>query len=404
MKRHVAWGVTALLTVCAILVVYDTFFSAGTLILFAKRLLEITMPILYGVFIAFLLAPLINKLEEHFLKPIFRRYLKTDEFKNKGIRALSVTIAMVITGLCVYLFFHILIPQLVESAKVLVSNAEDYYNTIYVWITHLLENNPELERWTLDLMDGYFGDLKSWVTRVMPQAQQLLTMVTDGIWSVITFAMDLVVGVIVSIYLLCTKESFLASARRAICALFKEEPTALILKCAERANFIFGGFVRGKLLDSLIIGFICYVGTSILNMPYAPLVSLVVGVTNVIPFFGPFLGAIPCALLILIVSPLKCLYFIIFVFALQQFDGNILGPKILGDSTGISSFWVIVAILVGGGFFGIAGMFFGVPVFACCYAAFQSYVEYRLKKKGKSVALEDYTKERCADKGKKAEE
>ena len=391
MKKYVAWGVTALLTVCAILVVYDTFFSAGTLILFAKRLLEITMPILYGVFIAFLLAPLINKLEEYFLAPIFRRYLKTEKFKNKGIRALSVTIAMVITGLCVYLFFHILIPQLVESAKVLVSNAEGYYNTVYIWITHLLENNPELEHWVLDLLDDYFGDLKSWVTRVMPQAQQILTVVTDGIWSVITFAMDMIVGVIVSIYLLCTKEKFLASTRRSVCALFKEDSTNLILKCAERINFIFGGFVRGKLLDSLIIGIICYVGTSILNMPYAPLVSLVVGVTNVIPFFGPFLGAIPCALLILIVSPLKCLYFIIFVFALQQFDGNILGPKILGDSTGISSFWVIVAILVGGGFFGVAGMFFGVPVFACCYAAFQSYVEYRLKKKGRSVALEDYT-------------
>ena len=391
MKKCVAWGVTALLTVCAILVVYDTFFSAGTLILFAKRLLEITMPILYGVFIAFLLAPLINKLEEYFLAPIFRRYLKTEKFKNKGIRALSVTIAMVITGLCVYLFFHILIPQLAESAKVLVSNAEGYYNTVYIWITHLLENNPELEHWVLDLLDDYFGDLKSWVTQVMPQAQQILTVVTDGIWSVITFAMDMIVGVIVSIYLLCTKEKFLASTRRSVCALFKEDSTNLILKCAERINFIFGGFVRGKLLDSLIIGIICYVGTSILNMPYAPLVSLVVGVTNVIPFFGPFLGAIPCALLILIVSPLKCLYFIIFVFALQQFDGNILGPKILGDSTGISSFWVIVAILVGGGFFGVAGMFFGVPVFACCYAAFQSYVEYRLKKKGRSVALEDYT-------------
>lgn len=391
MKKYVAWGVTALLTVCAILVVYDTFFSAGTLILFAKRLLEITMPILYGVFIAFLLAPLINKLEEYFLAPIFHRYLKTEKFKNKGIRALSVTIAMVITGLCVYLFFHILIPQLAESAKVLVSNAEGYYNTVYIWITHLLENNPELEHWVLDLLDDYFGDLKSWVTQVMPQAQQILTVVTDGIWSVITFAMDLIVGVIVSIYLLCTKEKFLASTRRSVCALFKEDSTNLILKCAERINFIFGGFVRGKLLDSLIIGIICYVGTSILNMPYAPLVSLVVGVTNVIPFFGPFLGAIPCALLILIVSPLKCLYFIIFVFALQQFDGNILGPKILGDSTGISSFWVIVAILVGGGFFGVAGMFFGVPVFACCYAAFQSYVEFRLKKKGKSVALEDYT-------------
>jgi len=393
MKRYIAWGLTALLTVCAILVVYDTFFSTGTLIIFAKKLLEVSMPVLYGVFLAFLLAPLVNKLEEYFLKPLFRRYLKTEKFKNRGIRALSILITMCFAGLCVYLLFRILIPQLMDSAKVLINNAEEYYNTVYAWIKHLLENNPELERWVLDLLDGYFGDLQSWITRVMPQAQQILVAVTDGVWSVITFAMDLVVGVIVSIYLLYTKESCLASSRRAVSALFKEGTTALVLKCAERANFIFGGFVRGKLLDSLIIGFLCYLGTTILNMPYAPLVSLIVGVTNVIPFFGPFLGAIPSAFLILLVSPIKCLYFIIFVFLLQQFDGNILGPMILGDSTGISSFWVIVAILVGGGFFGVAGMFFGVPVFACCYAAFQAYVEFRLKEKGKPVALEDYTKE-----------
>jgi len=399
MKRYVAWGVTALLTVCGILVIYDTFFSAGTLIVFGKKLLSVSLPILYGVFIAFLLAPLVNKLEKNVLKPLFRRYLQAEVFGNKGIRALSVLITMLIAGLSVYLFFHILIPQLVESVKVLVSNAEDYYAVVNAWITHLLENNPDLERWTLDLLDGYFGDLKSWGTRIMPQAQQILAAVTDGIWSVLTFAMDMIVGVIFSVYMLFTKEKFLASARRAVHALFKEDRTALILKCAERMNIIFGGFIRGKLLDSLIIGIICYMGTSMLNMPYAPLVSLIVGVTNVIPFFGPFLGAIPCALLILIVSPIKCLYFIIFVFLLQQFDGNILGPKILGDSTGISSFWVIVAILLGGGFFGVPGMFFGVPVFACCYAAFQSYVEYRLKKKGKPLALEDYTKEKEADKG-----
>ena len=199
MKKYVAFGITILLTVCGILVIYDTFFSTGTLIIFAKRLLEITMPILYGVFLAFLLAPLINKLEDNLLKPLFRRYLKTEEFKNKGIRALSVFITMVIIGLCVYLLFHILIPQLIDSAKVLIANAEDYYNTVYAWINHLLENNPQLGNWVLNLLDDYFGDLQSWITRIMPQAQQILVAVTDGIWSVITFAMDLVVGVIVSI-------------------------------------------------------------------------------------------------------------------------------------------------------------------------------------------------------------
>ena len=155
-------------------------------------------------------------------------------------------------------------------------------------------------------------------------------------------------------------------------------------------NRIFSGFVRGKLLDSLIIGILCFFFSSLFQFPYAPLVSVVVGVTNVIPFFGPFLGAIPSAFLILLDSPIKCLYFIIFILALQQFDGNILGPKILGDSTGISSFWVIVAILVGGGLFGVLGMFLGVPFFACIYAGIRSYSTYRLRKKGLPTATAAY--------------
>ena len=146
-------------------------------------------------------------------------------------------------------------------------------------------------------------------------------------------------------------------------------------------NAIFSGFVRGKLLDSLIIGILCFICCSILKMPYTPLVSVVVGVTNVIPFFGPFLGAVPSAFLILLVSPKQCLVFVIFIVILQQFDGNILGPKILGDATGISSFWVIVAILVGGGFAGVLGMFIGVPVFACIQELLKFLMDRRLRKR-----------------------
>ena len=144
-----------------------------------------------------------------------------------------------------------------------------------------------------------------------------------------------------------------------------------------RVDYIFSGFVLGKLLDSLIIGILCFIGCSILNMPYTPLISVVVGVTNVIPFFGPFLGAIPSALLILLVSPLQCLYFVLFILLLQQLDGNVIGPKILGGSTGISSLWVIIAILVGGGFGGVLGMFLGVPIFACV----QELVKYLLNRR-----------------------
>ena len=186
------------------------------------------------------------------------------------------------------------------------------------------------------------------------------------------------IGIIISVYLLAMKEQSLARCCKLLYGVLSERAANLVMRGTRRTDEIFSGFVRGKLLDSLIIGILCFIGGSILNLPYTPLVSVVVGVTNIIPFFGPFLGAIPSAFLILLVSPKQCLIFIIFVIVLQQFDGNILGPKILGSATGISSFWVVVTILLGGGFFGVLGMFLGVPVFACLQELVKHLIDRRL--------------------------
>ena len=220
---------------------------------------------------------------------------------------------------------------------------------------------------------------------ILPWAQTTLGTLTGGIWSgirgVINLATDLIVGIIVSIYLMTMKEKSLARCCKAVFAIFDERKARAVIRGTRQVDRIFSGFVRGKLLDSLIIGALCFLGGSILKLPYTPLVSVVVGVTNIIPFFGPFLGAIPSAFLILLVSPKQCLIFIIFILVLQQFDGNILGPKILGDATGISSFWVIVAILVGGGFGGVLGMFLGVPIFACVQELVKYLLDRRLRRR-----------------------
>ena len=183
-------------------------------------------------------------------------------------------------------------------------------------------------------------------------------------------------------YLLARKESFAKQSKKLLYALLPEVPYRRTLRAVAEADRIFSGFVRGKLLDSLIIGIICFFCCSLLKFPYTPIISVFVGVTNIIPIFGPFLGAVPSAFLILLVSPRQCLYFILFIIALQQFDGNILGPKILGKSTGISSFWVIVAIVVGGGFGGVLGMFLGVPIFACINSLVHWFPDRSLTKKG----------------------
>ena len=203
-----------------------------------------------------------------------------------------------------------------------------------------------------------------------------------GVLSVLVFAKDLLVGIVVSVYILARKETFGLHTRKLLYSLVSAPHYERALRATREADRIFSGFVRGKLLDSLIIGILCFIVCSILKFPYTPIIAVFVGVTNIIPIFGPFLGAIPSAFLILLVSPRQCLYFIIFIIALQQFDGNILGPKILGETVGISSFWIVVAILVGGGFGGVLGMFLGVPVFACIHSAVSFLCESSLRKKG----------------------
>jgi len=227
--------------------------------------------------------------------------------------------------------------------------------------------------------------MKVLTEQVLPGAQQMLTTITGGIWTgiwgLVTFTTNFLVGIIISVYLLAMKEKSLARCCKLLYALLQEEQARWVARATRKTNQIFSGFVRGKMLDSLIIGILCFIGCSIFSLPYTPLVSVVVGVTNMIPFFGPFLGAVPSAFLILLVSPKQCLIFIVFIIVLQQIDGNIIGPKILGDATGISSFWVVVAITVGGGFAGVLGMFLGVPIFACLQTLVKYLTDRRLEKR-----------------------
>ena len=293
-----------------------------------------------------------------------------------------------------YLLMSVLVPQLVDSIKSLVANAEGYYNTVYGWGNALMEDNPRLAQWLQQQLDNYRESAGSFIDSIMPKLENIISSVTGGIWSgvwgAVNFAMDLLIGIIISIYLMGTKEKGHANACKAVYGLLRQDRADALLKGGRRMDAIFSGFVRGKLLDSLIIGILCFIGCSVLKMPYTPLISVVVGVTNVIPFFGPFLGAIPSIFLILLVDPLKAVYFAVFVLALQQLDGNVIGPKILGDSTGISSFWVIVAILVGGGFFGVLGMFLGVPVFAAIQTLAKYLVDRKLTQRGMPVEAQEY--------------
>ena len=380
-KTYLHLGVTLIVSACAVLMFYDTFFQSRVLLDFFDKLMQVLSPVIYGLAFAYLLAPIVD---------FFDRLIEkaAPKAKSSVIRGLSILITWLCVIAMIYLMFSILIPELVDSVKTLAANFETYYKTVYNWVTALMEyedlfSDEVLSDQVLSALNGYYDKLVKWITdTVIPQAQVAIVAVTGGIWSVIIFLKNLLIGMMISVYLLARKKSFAKQLIKLLYAFLPDVPYRCMLRVVAEAERIFSGFVRGKLLDSLIIGIICFFCCSLLKFPYTPIISVFVGVTNIIPIFGPFLGAVPSAFLILLVSPRQCLYFILFIIALQQFDGNILGPKILGKSTGISSFWVIVAIVVGGGFGGVLGMFLGVPIFACINSLVHWFTDRSLTKKG----------------------
>ena len=388
-NHYFGWGLTAVCVVCAVMLIYDLVFRDSIVMIYTRKLMEILAPILYGMAIAYLLAPIVNWFERVILPRAGSRA------GAKGVRAVSMVLTWVVVFALFYGLLSVLLPELYKSIRQLVGNLTTYYGTIEAWMLRLLENNPDLARRAQELFNQYYQQAFAWLRdNLAPQLQVAVQAVTGGVVGVLVFFKNLFLGIMVSLYLLGSKEHFAAAGCKLCYTFLPEDRAAWFIRGVKATDRIFSGFVRGKLLDSLIIGILCFVFSSLFKFPYAPLVSVVVGVTNVIPFFGPFLGAIPSAFLILLDSPIKCLYFIIFVLALQQFDGNILGPRILGDSTGISGFWVMVAILVGGGLWGVAGMFLGVPIFACFYAGVKAYSAYRLQRRGLPVPSASYATHR----------
>ena len=229
-----------------------------------------------------------------------------------------------------------------------------------------------------------------WQTDVLTKVQTYLTSITSGVIYGVKLVLNILIGLIISVYVMASKETFAGQAKKMIYAIFKPVRANIIVETVRKSNEIFGGFISGKILDSAIIGVIAYIVLAIMKMPDSILIAVIVGVTNIIPFFGPFIGAIPSFVIIVLQDPMKGIYFLIFIVILQQIDGNIIGPKILGDSTGLSSFWVVFAIMVFGGLWGFPGMLLGVPIMAVIYYIVRRSISYFLKKRGLSDQTSEY--------------
>lgn len=347
-------------------------------------------PIVIGGVLAYLLNPLMNFLDRRLYPFLCKRKMK-EEKAHKISRVASLLFALLVFAILVYEFFALLLPQLYESIIGIVNNFSNYYAVAEKWVMSFLEGDAILQTWANDMMDRLFVFLENWLeSGLVPSLEKILSGLTSSVVSVVGGALDLIIGLCAAVYMLWSRDLFLAQSKKLVAALCKAPVADHILTLGRRIHKVFSGFIIGKLVDSLIIGVMCYIGMLILRLPYPALVATVVGVTNIIPFFGPFIGAIPSAFLILLVNPLQALYFVIFVLVLQQVDGNIIGPRILGDTIGISGFWVLVSITVAGSLFGFAGMVLGVPVFAVLYMLISDFVKSRLEAKGMPADTKAY--------------
>ena len=387
-KKYLHWGLTAFCVVAAAILFFMALNYMGAVGGAIGKIFKILSPFIWGLIITYLLCPLMLRIEKSLFAPLTEKILKKCKKKGKNngrklARGLSVFLSEIVLIAIIVAMFYLIIPQLYDSIEKIVKNSDEYYNVISRWVESTLTDYPDVESYAVDALDKLSDNLVDWLrTTLLPELGSIVTNVTSGVYYAVKTVYNLLIGIIVSIYILASVEGFVAGMRRFMYSLFTIDTAQKIRNALDFADRTFNGFLYGKLLDSAIIGLICYVFCAIVNMPYALLVSVIVGVTNIIPFFGPFIGAIPSAIIILFVSPSKCLIFVIFIIILQQIDGNFIGPKILGSTTGISGFWVMFSIIVGSGLFGFMGMLLGVPVFVVIYAAVNKRIEKKLKSSG----------------------
>ena len=394
-NKYVRWGLTAFIVIIASICFYYIVFHISNLKAGFGIILSLIMPIMFGFVIAYLLTPLLNYIEYYILIPICDFFkIKESKRRTKLVRGVGIIVTCCFVLAIIYFLCAMMLSQIVPSIMNIISNFDAYINNFTQWINKLLEDNPTLGEYVIRMINRYSGELENWLNgTVLTTTSEFIKSLSHSVISVFGVFWDFVIGFVIAIYVLASKETFSGQAKKIVYAVFEKRTANIVIRNFRFTHRTFIGFVGGKIIDSTIIGLLCFVGTSFLHTPYAVLVSLVIGATNIIPFFGPFLGAIPCIVLIFVVdplNPLNCLYFAIFILLLQQVDGNIIGPKILGDSTGLTGFWVIFSITFFGGLFGVMGMVVGVPLFAVIYASIKSIVNASLRKKDMPQDTKDY--------------
>lgn len=369
MKRNIiTYVIVAVISIGA----YFIFFHFSTIRNYMQSLFRIIAPFIWGFALAFLL----NKPMEF----VEFKLLKNVQLKEKSKHTIASVIALIFGIVVFALFLLLLLPQLFDSMFSLIQSFPDYIDDFQVFVLDLAQKH----NFDLGQIEAMFGDidffekLSSFVSSALPQMAKFSYGLASGV-------LNTLVAIMAAFYMMLEKTRFLRYVKKMNYAFFPTQVSTYLHRTVITSADIFNNFIVGKAIDSLIIGILCYIGMLVLNLPYAILLSVIVGITNMIPVFGPFIGAIPGVFILLIIHPIYSVYFAIFIFLLQQFDGNILGPLILGDKLGIPSLFILFSVCVGGAMFGVVGMFIGVPAFTVLYIAVKELVNYRLDRKGMEV-------------------
>ena len=393
--KIVRQGVMLFLVGLALIATWFAIHNTGSLRSGLATMHDILMPFYIGFVLAYLICPIYNGTVRA-LYPWLHAVTDRSRIAYRLSRMVASVVALVTLIGAVGGFCLLVIPDLITSITGLIQNMPDTVNRISNWVVVNIEENPQLIALFQDNLQMITDSASNWVQRnLQPAIDKVISGAAVGIIGTVNVVFDVFVALIVCVYVLNSKEMFQAQAKKLILAVFKRDRAESIFELGHITNHTFGGFINGKIIDSIIIGILCFVVMSLLKMPMPTLISVIVGITNVIPFFGPFIGAVPSILLILIVDPIEAVKFAVWVLILQQLDGNIIGPKILGDSTGLASFWVMFSIIVAGGLFGFVGMVVGVPIFAVFYTYVTRLVNGRLKSKGlttDTAVYEDFSK------------
>lgn len=391
-KKYLYWGITAVAVIIVSIICNNILTKWDETMSFATFIFNAIEPIVFGIIFAYVLNPLLNLYEKYvFLRLFNTLFKKNSERTAKAARMVSIFVTLLTAVAIVAGLITMIVPELYVNIEKLVKNLPTYIENGQSWLTQLKDDYPEVVEQLTASLDAVSDDLIAFLTdKFIPNANNIITQISIGIYGTLKTMLNIIVGIIVSVYILSSKEHYAALSKKLVYGFAKKDHAEKIIKLVKYTDDRFGGFLVGKIVDSTIIGIICFIMCSIFRMPYALLVSAIVGVTNIIPFFGPFIGAVPCAILILLVNPIKAVTFAVLIIIIQQADGNIIGPKILGDRTGLDSFGVMFAILFSGGLFGITGLIIGVPMFAVIFGIIYSICDKNLEERKMPTDIEAY--------------